>query len=257
VTSVVIAGAPRSGTSMLAEAFVRAGHRAGDRLIPASPENPNGFFESLDVNAANDDLLAALETVEGTVRPPRHLWWLGAFVGPTAPDDGADTAPQRNRLVPDDPFVLKDPRFSHTMPSWPMLSSALRIVMVREPSEVAASVRSMSAVVRSTPPFEASTAHCGAMWTATYASALEWSDESTIFVDVRALRAGTALASLAEITGVGLSADHVSSGLHRHGTASAECPVDPTVLDRVRERLARHEFNHEFALAPDRPPTAR
>jgi hypothetical protein len=256
VTSVVIAGAPRSGTSMLAEAFVRAGHRVGDRLIPASPENPNGFFESLAVNAANDDLLATLDTVEGTVRPPRHLWWLGAFVGPTAPDAGAATAAQRARLVPEDPFVVKDPRFSHTMPSWPTLGCALRIVMVRAPGEVAASLRSMSVVVRSNPPFDASTAHCGAMWTAMYASTLEWSDESTIFVDVRAVRAGTALAHLSEITGVDLRADHVTVGLHRHGATSAECPVDPSVLERVQERLARHEFNHRFELAADHPPAS-
>jgi hypothetical protein len=243
---------------MLAEAFVRAGHRPGERLIPASPENPNGFFESLDVNAANDDLLATLDTVEDTVRPPRHLSWLGAFVGPTTSETGADVAVMRSRLVPGDPFVLKDPRFSHTMPSWPALESALRIVMVREPSEVAASLRTMSAVAQSSPPFDASAAHCGAMWTAMYASTLAWSDESTIFIDVRAVRAGTALAHLREVTGAALSADHVSVGLHRHQSTSADCPVDPSVLDHVRDRLARHAFNRRFApIAADRPSGVR
>lgn len=233
---------------MLAEAFVRAGHHAGDRLIPPSPANPNGFFEDLDVNAANDDVLGTLDTLEGTLRPPRHLWWLGAFVGPSAANACEAEAPRRAELVPERPFVLKDPRFSHTMPSWPTLQQALRIVMVRSPSEVGASVRAMAAVVESDPLFEATVEHCAAMWTATYRSILEWCDASTIFLDVRALRDGSALPNLSDATGTALRSDHVTKRLHRQRQPSAESRVEPCVLDGVRDRLAMHDFNHRFPV---------
>jgi hypothetical protein len=233
---------------MLAEAFVRAGYQAGARLIPPSPANPHGFFEDLDVNVANDDLLATLAPREGTLRPPRHLWWLGAFVGPTAADARADRANHRAGLVPSDPFVLKDPRFSHTMPSWPTLHSALHVVLVRSPQEVAASVGEMAAVVDSNPRFDASIQHCAAMWSSTYRSILEWCDASTVFVDVRAVRAGTALAHLRDVTGADISVDHVSTRLHRHRDESADCSVDRSVLDAVRDRLALFDFNRRFAV---------
>jgi len=231
---------------MLAEAFVRAGFHPGERLIPPSPANPNGFFEDLDVNVANDDLLATLDTLEGTQRPPRQLWWLGAFVGPSSTNSGSADASRRAELVPEHPFVLKDPRFSHTLPSWPTLQSSLNIVMVRSPHEVAASVRSMAAVVGSNPWFDASVEHCAAMWSATYRSILEWCDPSTIFVDARAVRAGTALVHLGEAVGAELGVDHVSMRLHRQGRARPECPVDRLVLDDVREQLSLHGFNRRF-----------
>jgi len=233
---------------MLAEAFVRAGHHAGDRLIPPSPANPNGFFEDLDVNAANDDLLGTLDTLEGTLRPPRHLWWLGAFVGPSTTNAGAAEAARRAELVPERPFVLKDPRFSHTMPSWPTLQPALKIVMVRSPSEVGASLRAMAALAESNPLFDASVEHCAAMWSATYRSILDWCDASTIFLDVRALRDGTALPRLRDATGTELNVDHVSSRLHRQVRASSECRVERCVLDGVRDRLAMHDFNHRLPV---------
>lgn len=233
---------------MLAEAFVRAGHHAGDRLIPPSPANPNGFFEDLDVNAANDEVLGTLDTLDGTLRPPRHLWWLGAFVGPSATTACEAEAARRAELVPARPFVLKDPRFSHTMPSWPTLQSALRIVMVRSPSEVAASVRAMAAVVESSPSFDTTVEHCAAMWTATYRSILEWCDASTIFLDVRAVRDGSALPDLSDATGTALNAHHVSMRLHRQMRASDECRVERCVLDGVRDRLAMHDFNHRLPV---------
>lgn len=156
---------------MLAEAFVRAGHHAGDRLIPPSPANPNGFFEDLDVNAANDDLIATLH-----------------------------------------------------------------------------SLRAMAAVVESNALFDASVEHCAAMWSATYRSILEWSDASTIFLDVRALRDGTALPRLRDATGTELNVDHVSSRLHRQVRTSSECRVERGVLDGVRDRLAMHDFNHRLPV---------
>ena len=248
VRSVVIAGAPRSGTSMLAEAFVRAGFHPGERLIPASSANPNGFFEDLDVNVANDDLLGTLDTLEGTQRPPRQLWWLGAFVGPSSTNAGSADARRRAELVPEHPFVLKDPRFSHTLPSWPTLQRALRIVMVRSPHEVAASVRSMAAVVEANPWFDATVEHCGAMWSATYRSILEWCDPATIFVDARAVRDATALVHLGDAVGAKLDGDHLSMRLHRQGRATPGCRVDGLVLDDVRERLALHGFNRRFGV---------
>jgi hypothetical protein len=69
-----------------------------------------------------------------------------------------------------------------------------------------------------------------------------------VFVDARALRDGTALNHLGDVTGADLRADHVSKRLHRHRPTGSECHVEPSVLDDVRDRLALHHFNRRFAV---------
>lgn len=239
---VVVVGAPRSGTSMLAGLFAGAGHCAGRRLIPPTPSNPAGFFEDLDVNAANDDLLADLDGSPwpGTVAPARSLRWLGAYEGCVRE---AGPATRLASLVPPSPFVLKDPRFCYTLPAWrDVLGDAVVVVIVRHPDEVVASVQSMAAREPETfAGFDATAEHLAAMWTAMHVAVLAWCDDApgaVAFVDCDDVRSGVALPALAEISGAALPDDSVRPELHR------ERPVrhDPggeqgVVLRRLRERM--------------------
>jgi len=218
VRDVVVVGAPRSGTSMLAGLFVDAGFHAGRRLIPPNPSNPAGFFEDLDVNRANDDLLEAVadRPVGGTEAPPRHLRWLGAYGEPVRAAGGVDLAP----LVPPHPFVLKDPRCCYTLPAWRgVLGDAAVVVIVRHPDEVAASVLAM----RDREPgtfegFDVTGAHLRTMWVAMYEAVLAWSDDPGLdvaWVACDDVRSGAALPRLGALAGTTIGAGTVQAELHR------------------------------------------
>jgi len=216
---------------MLAGLFVDAGHHPGRRLIPPTPSNPAGFFEDLDVNRANDDLLEAVadRPVAGTQPPPRRLRWIGAYPEPVADAGSVDVGP----LVPPRPFVLKDPRLCYTLPAWRhVLGEPLVVVIVRRPDEVAASVAAM----RDREPetfagFDVTAAHLRAMWVAMYEAVLAWSDApgapDVVFVDCDDVRSGTALARLGSRAGVALGATSVRPDLHRErrGDAGGDDPA--------------------------------
>ncbi len=242
---VVIVGAPRSGTSMLAGLFADAGHDPGRRLIPPGPSNPAGFFEDLDVNAANDDLLAPLDASPwaGTAAPPRHLRWLGAYDGWVHDPGPAEVL---GPLVPERPFVLKDPRFCYSLPAWrEVLSDVLVLVIVRHPEEVVASVRSM---VEREPEtfvgFDVTDAHLGSMWRAMHTAVLGWVDGRSpgdvAFVDCDDVRSGEAISRLSTLSGVALAARTVRPGLHRERSERHEPDgPDGELLAHLRERM-RH-----------------
>lgn len=241
---VVIVGAPRSGTSMLAGLFADAGLVPGRRLIPPGPSNPAGFFEDLDVNAANDDLLAPLDATpwSGTIAPPRSVRWLGAYEGWVREPGPRSLA----GLVPDRPFVLKDPRFSYTLPSWaPVLPEVLVLVIVRHPGEVVASVLAMAAREPETfEGFAVTEAHLHAMWCAMHTAVLGWTDGhapgEVAFVDCDDVRSGVAIPRLAELSGVALAAGTVQAGLHRERRARQEPEgAERDLLAHLRERM-RH-----------------
>lgn len=243
MSDVVVVGAPRSGTSMLAGLFVDAGHRAGRHLIPPGPSNPAGFHEDLDVNAANDDLLAPLgrDPWPGTTAPPRHLQWLGAYRAWVGEDGPADAL---GALVPPPPFVLKDPRFCYSLPAWrPVLREVVVVVIVRHPVEVAASVRAM---VEREPEtfagFDVTDAHLDAMWTAMHRAVLGWCDTHSpgpvVFVDCDDVRSGSALPRLRERTGVDLADRTVRAGLHRERPERHEPAGEQgELLAQLRERM--------------------
>lgn len=245
VRDVVIVGAPRSGTSMLAGLFADAGHHPGRRLIPAGPSNPAGFFEDLDVNSANDDLLEPLGDVPwpGTVAPPRHLRWLGAYDGWL---DGAGPSAVVAPLVPERPFVLKDPRFSYSLPAWThVLPDALVLVIVRHPAEVVSSVLAMAEREPETfVGFDVTEAHLHAMWCAMHTAVLGWAGEHApgpvTFVDCDDVRSGAALPSLCELSGVALASRTVRPGLHRERPERREPEgAEGDLLARLRERMLR------------------
>lgn len=230
---------------MLAGLFVDAGHRPGRRMIPPGPANPSGFHEDLDVNAANDDLLGALHDTPwpGTDAPPAHLRWLGAYRG-WVRDAGPEDA--LRPLVPERPFVLKDPRFCYSLPAWsPVLPEVLVVVIVRHPVEVVASVQSMAMREPETfEGFDVTDEHLHAMWTAMHEAVLGWVDTDApgevAFVDCDDVRSGAALPWLADLSGTHLGARTVRAELHRERPPRRH-PDGPegAVLDHLRERL-RH-----------------
>ena len=54
-----VLGMHRSGTSSVAGSLVRLGGAAPQHLIPASPDNERGYWESNLIASLNDEFLAA------------------------------------------------------------------------------------------------------------------------------------------------------------------------------------------------------
>ena len=76
---VVVVGAPRSGTSLVAQLLAGAEFATGDDLLPATADNPLGFVERVAVSEINDDLLEAHVVGDGPGQVPvRRLAWLAA-----------------------------------------------------------------------------------------------------------------------------------------------------------------------------------
>jgi hypothetical protein len=135
----------RSGTSLAAYVLQLLGVFLGDdgRLMAPGPDNPAGYWENRDIKELNDEVLARLGG--SWDQPP-------AFRPGWERDTKLDPLRARARYVLDDAFGSarsypnfigwKDPRISVLLPFWRTATPiTTTIVMVRDPVEVAASLR--------------------------------------------------------------------------------------------------------------------
>jgi GT2 family glycosyltransferase/glycosyltransferase involved in cell wall biosynthesis len=138
-TAICIAGAHRSGTSMLTRLLHACGLYIGpkDELMPAQADNPDGFWEHLGFVALNDELLSQLG---------------GAWDLPPKSDESfaharLDPLRMKARLLIEGfdwtgVWGWKDPRNSLTLPFWQDLLPGMKtLIMVRNPLEVAYSMK--------------------------------------------------------------------------------------------------------------------
>ena len=71
--ALVVLGMHRSGTSALAGVLSKTGYDLPKNLLPASFDNPKGYFESKEIIALNDDLFAEMGAVWSDWMPPEGL----------------------------------------------------------------------------------------------------------------------------------------------------------------------------------------
>jgi O-antigen biosynthesis protein len=140
--ALLVLGMHRSGTSALAGILNTLGIELGQNLMPASPDNPKGYFEHQDIVAVHDGLLSAIGSRWDSVRPMPSGW---------ADSAAAETARTALGQILLRDFAgrtlwgLKDPRLCRLMPLWRPLFQTLPIepryiLMMRRPAEVAASL---------------------------------------------------------------------------------------------------------------------
>jgi hypothetical protein len=148
----LILGSGRSGTSMAAGILARAGYFMGEELWPADIGNPKGYFEDREVNRINDELIApvAPKTPPSGLRKlllgdipmlSHYQHWVAAL----PPDVSIACPPAMSERIAAvtarQPFCLKDPRFSYTLPAWrPFLGDALLLCVFRDPGVTASSI---------------------------------------------------------------------------------------------------------------------
>ncbi|QYG92292.1 hypothetical protein HC251_07450 [Iamia sp. SCSIO 61187] len=237
---VVVVGAPRSGTSLVAQLVAASGVDFGDHLLPPDPGNPRGFLEDTRVSDLDDELLAPHVVGRGLLPVPEaRLAWVGA------PDPGVRitaAAGQRQRmaalLAGAGPRGIKDPRLVWTFAAWrPVLRPGTRCVaIVRHPAEVAVSLRTMWERDRSYYGALEVTVERGlALWTAAnrrLAALVEGG--GWLVLDHAALLAGEGVDALTRFTGRPVPAGGVDPALHR---SARRVPV-PAAAERLYADLS-------------------
>lgn len=141
-TAVIVLGMHRSGTSALTRALSIAGFTLPRRLLPATADNLEGFWEPAALVALNDRVLAALGqdwTTIGAIPPYRFeeegVAGLRAEAESILREDYGDARR----------FVIKDPRMARLVPFWEPVFRAVGarpcfVHPVRNPLEVARSL---------------------------------------------------------------------------------------------------------------------
>ena len=140
---VVILGMHRSGTSAITRGLQVLGIDLGERLmLPAENNNERGFFEDIDVNAINIELLNELGQDWHTLSLIQadellHEKYAGLRL--------RAVELLRSRLQNTDRFGLKDPRLCRLLPFWQKVFEHLQVevsyvIAVRNPLSVAKSL---------------------------------------------------------------------------------------------------------------------
>lgn len=141
-TAIFVLGMHRSGTSALTGMLHRLGVALGQHLMPASEDNPRGYWENADIVAVHERLMGALGWTWDDIRSlPAGFEW----------SEPAEQAARELLALAQRDFAgaalwgLKDPRLCRLMPLWSALSAAAGVtpryvLAVRHPLDVAASL---------------------------------------------------------------------------------------------------------------------
>lgn len=141
--AILVAGMHRSGTSAATRIISQLGARLPDHLMPANPDyNASGFWESTEVVALNDRILADTGSAWDDVLPldttllaAADLEQIGRHIDTLLEQQFGAAAS----------YVIKDPRLCRLLPLWlPVLQGRGEqvhiAVPIRHPAEVAASL---------------------------------------------------------------------------------------------------------------------
>ena len=155
---IVVLGSGRSGTSLAAGMLAQPGLFMGEvHSIRPRHSNPLGFYEDWEVNALNEQILATAlpqrSQGESDVPAQGQRWLARLALGTPLSTSPAQRRNMR-RLLAQQPFCLKDPRFSYTLQLWqaelpPEQRQHLRCLCLFRPPAVV--VDSLLKEVRSEP----------------------------------------------------------------------------------------------------------
>ena len=141
--AIIVLGMHRSGTSALTGVMGLLGARLPARLMPITPDNPKGYFESEHIVAIHDRILASAGTTWSSWEEISEAWFLSepshAFV-----DELVEAISEDYGEAP--LFVVKDPRMCRLIPLWYRVLDRIDVkpcfaIPLRNPVEVARSLQ--------------------------------------------------------------------------------------------------------------------
>lgn len=149
ILNCLVMGSGRSGTSMLTGSLSKAGYFMGKNLIPPNRNNPKGYFESKEIEAINEELIAAMIPARPKFfgrwffrdRPVHVQRWLATVPLGTKVNCPPEIAQEIQNVVATQPYCFKDPRFCYTLPAWrPYLSNIRFVCIFRDPATTVKSI---------------------------------------------------------------------------------------------------------------------
>ena len=140
---LIVAGMHRSGTSALTRAINLAGVPLPGNLMPATPENSDGYWEPIDLALLHNAILESLGSQWDDFREVPLAWFNGAEAARFGIELGNWIAEE---IAGKDSLLIKDPRLCRLIPLWQKVCAALDIeiytvIAVRNPIEVARSLQ--------------------------------------------------------------------------------------------------------------------
>jgi len=142
---IVVLGMHRCGTSVITRALSTLGVELGDRLMPPSGgNNDKGFWEDIDFNLLNIELLKTLGHDWHTLTPVRAEEWQNPLLDAFKPQAKALV---QHRFENTNCFGVKDPRMARTLPFWISIFESLKldiayVIACRNPANAARSLAS-------------------------------------------------------------------------------------------------------------------
>lgn len=141
-TLIVVLGMHRSGTSAITRAMETMDADLGSRLMPGvEGVNEKGFFEDIDINAINVEVVGATGMDWHTMAPIE----LNAIDRPYLDQLQTKAIAVLREKCEGKTFVLKDPRIARLLPFWQPVFTCLGarivyVVAIRNPISVASSL---------------------------------------------------------------------------------------------------------------------
>ncbi len=146
----IVLGSGRSGTSMTTGIFAKAGYFMGDNLYSGDESNPKGYFEDVEVNSINEDLIAQIFPQRPAGILGKTLFrsrmgvgqrWLAQVPVGTNISCPPPIEERIKKLTARSPYCFKDPRFCYTLPVWRrFLGDPIFLCVFRHPAVTASSI---------------------------------------------------------------------------------------------------------------------
>ncbi len=183
VKNCIILGSGRSGTSLAAGILSRSGYYMGETLNPANITNPKGQFEDREVNSINEEILAQVVASRPErgfgkwlyrSRPQTGQRWLARVPQGTLISGSTDLTVRIQNIVGREPYCLKDPRFSYTLPVWkPFLRDPVLLCVFRHPAVTVSSILKQKKTVPHLKNFAINAQQALKVWEMMYSHILE------------------------------------------------------------------------------------
>ena len=247
----LILGSGRSGTSMVAGTLAQAGYFMGDHLYPSRHSNPKGFFEDPEINGINETLLAQVLPKRPPLlgnwffrdRPTQGQRWLARVSLDTSIPSSPAITKRIQAIVANEPYCLKDPRFSYTLPVWrPLLSNGVFVCVFRDPPSTAISTLKECSSVTYLRGLSISFQQALEVWTLMYKHILEIHrlEGPWLFLHFNQVIDGDGLDRLEALTGAVVDRSFPDCSLRRSSSSQAVPEETRQIYQRLCE-LAAYE----------------
>jgi hypothetical protein len=231
VKSAVILGAGRSGTSLLAGLFHKNIYFAGNQLWPPTASNPLGYFEDVEINGINEDLLDKVAPwrprgIAGAAWPlhrdrPRYTQrWLSTLPTGTTICSDAALDDRMAKQTSCRPYMFKDPRFCYTLTAWAphLAEDTLYLCVFREPQRTVDSIMKIIREERYLRDLSLTTQGAYRYWEAAYRNVLHLRGEiggEWLFLHYDEILDGRSIPILQDQLGASVDVDMIRPELRR------------------------------------------